>query len=191
MSDTTQPLVGHELVHPTRYDVAAGAIAGQVAGLAMAVVMVAVFALFLGKPWYFPVQVIGAFALGDVGVQGGFHLPSFLAGLVLHQLGPSLFWGVVFGLVVHALRTHTAGGLLVIGLAIGIISQVIDVSLLIPWLYTRLQGHDIWSANVPNSWSTAAHVVYGLTLATLGWIRPAVEPRTRVIDRTARRSGAP
>src|SRR3954465_1620580 len=78
----------------------AGIITGQAAGLVMAVVVMAVFTVFLGKGPLYPVQVIGSFVFGDAALIG-FHLPAFLAGLILHQLGPALFWGVVLALVLH------------------------------------------------------------------------------------------
>jgi hypothetical protein len=84
-----------------RSHIAAGAIAGQIAGLIMAVVVMAVFTIFLGKGPLYPVQVIGSFIFGDAAIQG-FNLPALLAGLVLHQAGPSLFWGVVFGGVLQS-----------------------------------------------------------------------------------------
>src|SRR4051812_21429057 len=76
----------------------AGIITGQIAGLIMAVVVMAVFALFLGKGPLFPVQVIGSTLLGESALQG-FNLLAILAGLLLHQLGPSLLWGSIFGIL--------------------------------------------------------------------------------------------
>jgi hypothetical protein len=177
--DTTEPIG-----HPTRNDLVAGLLAGQVAGLIMAAVMVAVFVLFLGRPWYFPVQVIGSFATGEVGVAGPFHAPSFEAGLAIHQLGPSLFWGLAFAILVHSLRKVDAGSLIFAGLVVGVVSQLLDVSVLIPWLFVRLHGEDLWSANVPLGWSWAAHLVFGLSLASFGWIRPALGPDIRRLPRS-------
>lgn len=160
--------------HHVRDDLIGGALAGQIAGLVMAVVMMAVFAIFLGTSPLFPVQVIGSFATGDVAVQGQFHLASLLAGLALHQLGPSLLWGLAFAGVVHALDVRRIGPLLFAGLGVGVASQVIDVNLLIPPLFRALHGHDIWSENVPAFWSWASHVVFGLSLASFAWVRPRV-----------------
>src|SRR5262245_53550889 len=85
-------------------DLAAGAVTGQVSGLIMAVVVMAVFTVFLGTSPLYPVQVIGSFALGDSALAG-FNLKALLAGLVLHQLGPSLFWGLAFGVMYRAFGT--------------------------------------------------------------------------------------
>ena len=143
---------------------AAGAIAGQIAGLIMAVVMMAVFTLFLGKGPLYPVQVIGSFVFGDAAIHG-FNLPALLAGLVLHQAGPSLLWGVVFGGVLYALDIRRGVAVVLIGAITGLVSQVVDVNLVLPAAMKALHGHDIWAEQVPAFWSWAAHLVFGLGLA--------------------------
>ena len=153
---------------PGRY-LAAGAIAGQIAGLVMAVVMMAVFTIFLGKSPLYPVQVIGSFVFGDAALQG-FHLPALLAGLVLHQAGPSLFWGVVFGGILYAFDLRRGGTVVLIGALTGLASQAIDVNLVIPAAMKALHGHDIWAEQVPAFWSWAAHLVFGLGLAVFPWV---------------------
>src|SRR5512140_2837620 len=77
------------------HDLATGVLAGQIAGLVMAVVVMLVFTLFLGKGPLYPVQVIGSFIYGDAALHG-LNVPALIAGLLLHQLGPALFWGAVF-----------------------------------------------------------------------------------------------
>jgi hypothetical protein len=146
--------------------VAAGALAGQIAGLIMAVVMMAVFTIFLGKNPLYPVQVIGSFIFGDAAIQG-FHLSALIAGLLLHQLGPALFWGVLFGGAAHALRVSRGGKLLALGAATGLLSQIVDV---LPVAMNALHGHDIWAEQVPSFWSWAAHLVFGLALAVYPWV---------------------
>jgi hypothetical protein len=150
------------------------AVTGQLAGLVMAVVVMAVFTIFLGKGPLFPVQVIGSFAFGDAAVQGGVHVPALLAGLVLHQLGPALGWSLVFGLLVRALDARRGAPLLALGLAVGLASQLVDVNLILGRAMTALHGHDLWAEHVPAFWSWAAHVVFGLALAAL---HPAVSRR--------------
>ena len=163
----------HEGIHaeassPGR-QLAAGAIAGQISGLIMAVVMMAVFTIFLGKGPLYPVQVIGSFVFGDAALQG-FNLPALLAGLVLHQAGPSLVWGLVFGGVLYALDIRRGVALVLIGAITGLASQVIDVNLVVPAAMKALHGHDIWAEQVPAFWSWAAHLVFGLGLAVFPWV---------------------
>jgi hypothetical protein len=143
-------------------DLVAGAIAGQIAGLVMAVVVMAVFTIFLGRGPLYPVQVIGSLVFGDAALQG-IHVGALAAGLLLHQLGPSLAWGLVFGLVMHRYAPRGAG-LVAAALAVGVASQVIDVLVLVPVVMRALHGHDIWAEQVPAFWSWAAHVVFGLGL---------------------------
>jgi hypothetical protein len=160
--------VGASTSSPGRHLVA-GAVTGQIAGLIMAVVVMAVFTIFLGKGPLYPVQVIGSFVFGDAAIQG-FNLPALLAGLVLHQAGPSLFWGVVFGGVLYALDIRRGGTLVLVGAVIGLASQVVDVNLVVPVAMKALHGHDIWAEQVPAFWSWAAHLVFGLGLATFPWV---------------------
>src|SRR6478752_5363959 len=86
-------------VHTGDKTIVAGILTGQAAGLIMAVVVMLVFAVFLGKSPLFPVQVIGSTVFGAPALQG-FHLGALIAGLLLHQLGPSVLWGFIFGLLV-------------------------------------------------------------------------------------------
>jgi hypothetical protein len=152
-----------------RRHLVAGAIAGQIAGLIMAVVMMAVYTIFLGKGPLYPVQVIGSFIFGDAAIQG-FHLPALLAGLVLHQAGPSLFWGVVFGAVLYALDVRSGVAVVLVGAITGLASQIIDVNLVVPAAMKALHGHDIWAEQVPAFWSWAAHLVFGLGLSVFPWV---------------------
>lgn len=150
------------------HDLAAGALAGQVAGLVMAVVVMAVFTIFLGKGPLFPVQVIGSLVFGDAAIHG-FHLPALIAGLLLHQLGPALLWGVLLGLAARTFDVRRGAGLLALGAGVGLLSQLVDVSLVVPAAMNALHGHDIWAEQVPSFWSWAAHLVFGLALVVFPW----------------------
>lgn len=157
-----------------RRSVFAGILAGQAAGLIMAVVVMAVFTLFLGKGPLFPVQVIGSFVFGDGALQG-FHAPAFLGGLILHQLGPSLGWGIAMGFGAWTFGASRGAALAALAVAIGILSQVIDVNIVGTRAFIALHGHDIWAEQVPVFWSWAAHLVFGLGLLLF----PAIERKLR------------
>lgn len=159
-----------------KLDLLAGAVAGQIAGLVMAVAMMAVFTIFLGKGPLYPVQVIGSFVYGDAALEG-FHAPALVAGLLLHQLGPALLWGVAFGLVVHFLGVRRGAALAALALGTGVVSQLIDVGLVLPVAFRALHGHDIWAEQVPAIWSWAAHVVFGLSLLAYPAVRARIERR--------------
>lgn len=157
-------------------DLTSAVITGQISGLIMAVVVMAVFTIFLGKGPLYPVQVIGSFALGDSALEG-FNVPAIVAGLVLHQLGPSLFWGIVFGIAVYMLDLRRGTGLLVLAAVTGLLSQAIDVNLVLPVAMKALHGHDIWAEQVPAFWSWAAHLVFGLGLALFPWVNRRMSAR--------------
>jgi hypothetical protein len=147
----------------TNKTILSGLIAGQVAGLIMAVVVMLVFTVFLGKSPLYPVQVIGSTLFGEAALQG-FHLPALLAGLIFHQLGPSLFWGFIFGVLATRVSLRTTSSALLLGLALGIVSMV-DVYVLVPFVMNKLQGVDLWAREVPMFWDWAAHIVFGASFA--------------------------
>ena len=124
----------------------------------------------------FPVQVIGSLIYGPQALVG-FHLPAFIAGLALHQLGPALFWGVAFGAAINRFDIRGRENLFAWGLGFGALSQLVDVGLLVPALMQRLQGADLWAQNVPSIWSWAAHLAFGITLMVFPALRRGLFPR--------------
>lgn len=159
-----------------RHDLIAGVLAGQVAGLVMAVVVMAVFTIFLGKGPLYPVQVIGSLVYGDAALDG-VHIGALAAGLLLHQLGPALVWGIAFGFAVNRLDLRGGPALVVLAAVTGLASQVLDVGVLVPAAMNALHGHDIWAEQVPAFWSWAAHLVFGLGLLSFPWIAARLAAR--------------
>ncbi len=133
-------------------------ITGQIAGLIMAVVVMIVFTL-LGKGPLYPVQVIGSAVFGESALQG-LNIAALLAGLVLHQAGPSLLWGSIFGLFAKNTNIDSTIKSLTFGLVVGLISMA-GPYFLIPAIMNALHGVDIWNREVPIFWDWAAHIVYG------------------------------
>lgn len=136
-----------------------GVITGQIAGLIMAVVVMVVFAVFLGKNFLYPVQVIGSTFVGEKALEG-INLFAILVGLVLHQLGPSLLWGTIYGFLATMISVNTPKKALLLGLGLGVFSMV-GPYLLIPFVMNTLQGVDYWNREVPILWDWAAHLVFG------------------------------
>ena len=168
MQTANPPLIMAPDRRSLRNDLLVGAVSGQIAGLVMAMAMVAVFALFLGKPVYYPVQVIGSFVFGDAALVG-FQLPAFLTGLALHQGVASLIWGIVFGLLVHQLQPRGAAWV-ALALGVGIVSEILDVGLLVPAIMNARFGHNIWAENVPRFWDWASHLIFGLSFLVFPWV---------------------
>lgn len=140
-----------------------GVISGQLSGLIMAVVVMLVFTLFLGKGPLYPVQVIGSMLFGEAALEG-FHFGAFITGLLLHQLGPSLVWGILFGLLATRLQPLDFKSSLALGIGVGVVSML-GPYILIPALMKALHGVDIWNREVPMFWDWAAHIVFGASFA--------------------------
>lgn len=138
----------------------AGIITGQIAGLIMAVVVMIVFTI-LGKGPLFPVQVIGSMALGEKALEGT-NLLAVVAGLLIHQFGPSLLWGVLFGLVAGKVSIKSTMEAIVAGLVVTLVSMT-GPYILIPAVMNLFHGVDYWNQNVPMFWDWAAHLVFGLS----------------------------
>lgn len=148
----------------------AGLVTGQIAGLIMAVVVMLVFTL-LGKGPLYPVQVIGSAVFGESALNG-LNIPAVLAGLVLHQAGPSLLWGALFGVLAKTFEIVTTRRALAFGLGVGIVAMV-GPYVLIPFVMKMLHGVDIWNREVPLFWDWAAHLVFGASFA----LYPAVKAK--------------
>lgn len=155
-----------------RSTMSAGIVTGQVAGLIMAVVVMAVFTI-LGKGPLYPVQVIGSALLGESALVG-VNITAILVGLILHQLGPSLLWGFIFGLCAKKFSADTTASALILGLVIGVISMA-GPYLLIPFVMNTLHGVDIWNREVPMFWDWAAHMVFGASFALFPKIQYKLE----------------
>jgi hypothetical protein len=158
-------------------EVIAGVQAGQVAGLVMAAALMTIFAVFLQKSLFYPLQIIAAFVLGE-NVIGRLDARTLLVGLLVHQLGPALLWGVVFGVVVWLTKPRRSVTLMALGLFVGGLSQFIDVNLLLPLLSGVLSDHfpllgslqraNLWK-HVPIATSWLAHLVFGFALSLYPW----------------------
>ncbi|MGZ3722338.1 MAG: hypothetical protein ACXVA9_05380 [Bdellovibrionales bacterium] len=151
-----------------------GVATGQVAGLIMAVVVMIVFTI-LGKSPLFPVQVIGSTLFGEPALHG-FHFGALIAGLLLHQLGPSLLWGVIFGLIAGKFPVQSTSRALGLGLAMGVISMA-GPYILIPAVMNVMQGVDYWNREVPMFWDWAAHIVFGASFVLYPKIHQAISRR--------------
>jgi hypothetical protein len=139
-------------------------IAGQLGGLVMAVVLMAVFGLFLRHTIFYPVQVIAAFFLGT-GALDHLTAGNFIVGVLGHQLGPSLFWSLIFAWVVASSKTRfTLGESMLLGFFVGGLAEIIDVYILMPPLQAAVNGYNVWAINVPKFWDWIAHLVYGVAL---------------------------
>ena len=150
-------------------DLTGAILGGQVAGLAMMGALAIGFYFFspLGLMSR-PLQIIAAVFAGDVALEVPPGIGHLFVGLIAHQLGPTLFWSLVFGVLSSRLRTREQPARsMALGLAVGLAAFALDVLVLVPWVSRHLSGHDLWGENVRLSWSIGAHGVFGLALGTL------------------------
>lgn len=146
----------------------AALVTSQLAGLIMAVVIMIVFTLFLGKGPIYPVQVIGSTVFGESALHG-FHLGAFITGLVLHQ-SVALAWGFVFAICAKIFNLETVKASIGLGLIVALVSML-DTYLFVPAVMNALHGVDIWNREVPIFWNWAAHVVFGLSYGLFPKVR--------------------
>jgi hypothetical protein len=142
--------------------IVAGVLTSQVAALIMAVVIMIVFTVFLGKGPLFPVQVIGSTVYSEVALQG-FQLNAFLAGLILH-LAVAFAWGLVFCLFTAMFDARTALRAGIIGVIVAILSMT-DTYIFVPQVMMNFHEADIWNREVPIFWNWAAHIIFGASFA--------------------------
>ncbi|GAC1369437.1 MAG: hypothetical protein NVS3B3_01260 [Aquirhabdus sp.] len=142
------------------HSVISGLLTSQAAGLVMAVVVMVVFTVFLGKGPLYPVQVIGSTIFGEDALVG-FNFSAFLAGLVLHQ-SVALAWGIVFTILAITLKVQTVKQSLILGVVVAVVSMV-DTYFFVPAVMIHFHGVDIWNREVPIFWNWAAHLVFGLS----------------------------
>jgi hypothetical protein len=175
MNTSTQQTIHYRSASLTKKEVISGVITGQIAGLIMALVVVLVFSIFLGTSPFFPVQVIGSMAMGESAIQGNNFL-AVLVGVLLHQLGPSLLWGTIYGVMAKRFSIITQRNALLVGLGVGVVSMV-GPYLLIPKLMISFHGVDYWNQNVPMLWDWAAHLVFGASFVLYPAVFKKVEEK--------------
>ena len=141
-----------------------GVVASLVGGVAMAVVMIVAFTTIRHTGLLYALRPIGAFLYGD----RMFWAPRpamYVAAAALH-FGVCALWGVVFAFVATLLRAEQSiGGALLVGIVVGLASQIIDISFVTPALMDSLWGEDLWTARVPAAYSWLGHVAFGLSFA--------------------------
>ena len=142
-------------------DLAAGAVAGQVAGLIMLLVVSALFAL-THQGLLFP-QVLGRLVFGPTATEG-LHLPALFLGTALHLLGPCLVWGLAFGALAWLSGARFGGQLSALAIVVGVTAQLVDVYVVLPWLLDISGQPDFWTGLVPGVWSWMYHLLFGLGL---------------------------
>lgn len=158
--------------------VGAGALGGLLAGVAMAIVLMLQSA-GAGMGFWFPIHLMSAFYYGEDMVMGG--LGPTVVGLVAHALS-SVVLGVVFSLFLKS-RTPSSDAV-AFGLIFGVVVWAIRTYVAIPvWNPILSDRMDL----VPGWWFLA-HLAFGGLLGTIPSFRQSIERRER--DRIAPRIAA-
>lgn len=141
-----------------------GFIAAMIGGVAMAIVMVVAFTAFRHTHLLYALKPIGAFLYGD----RMFMAPSgamYVAAAAFH-FGVCAIWGIVFAFAATLIRADkSVGGSLVLGIVIGLASQIVDINFVAPAVMNTLWGEDLWTPTVPPAYSWLGHVAFGLSFA--------------------------
>jgi hypothetical protein len=139
-----------------------GLVASLVGGVAMAIVMVVAYMTMQHTSFLYPLRPIGAFLYGDrmlVAPSAGMY-----AAATGFHFGVCAIWGIVFAFAATLLRADKSfGGSLILGIVIGLASQIVDINFVTPPLMNSLWGQDLWTATVPPAYSWLGHVAFGLS----------------------------
>jgi hypothetical protein len=146
----------------------AGVLAGEVAGITMALAMIGIFHFALDRSPFMPFQVIGATVIGASRATNAAPVVSVL-GLFVHQLVPSVVWGLAYGVAVVYARPKRARTLLFLGLAVGAVAQIVDVYMFLPWAEDLGLFVDHYARYVHPVWSWLYHFAFGVGLSFYPW----------------------
>jgi len=156
-------------------------VASLAGGVAMAVVMVVAFMVGQHSGLLYALRPIGAFLFGDRMLSEP-TASMYVAATAFH-FGICAVWGIVFAFAATLLRADKSfGGALIVGIIIGLASQIIDVDLVAPRLMMSLWGTDLWTATVPPLYSWLGHIAFGLSFVLVPlmfrplWVRWSGRP---------------
>ncbi|MFN7145731.1 MAG: hypothetical protein ACK4YP_18295 [Myxococcota bacterium] len=161
-------------------DAVAAIVTGQLAGLAMLATMM-IFAALEGMALLDPLRAIGSIVFGVSGLRPG--AETVWVGLIVHQFVFSLFWSLVFAALVQqasrrnlfsvtALGFGDPWGAAILGLLVGMTSNLLDVVIVMPAIAQDAAWIDMFLGL--KSWF--CHFVFGVVLATFPWVRQSLFP---------------
>jgi hypothetical protein len=144
-------------------------IASMVGAALMTIVLTVAFMRYEARPVYYPLQIIGTFLFGDLALKAPrWEIYPTAAALLF---GVCAVWGIVYAFAATQLRVDkSVGGSVVLGLIIGLASQIVDVELITPTVMNRLWGNNLWAENVPPIFSWLGHIIFGLSFVVFPFV---------------------
>ncbi len=165
--------------------IGAGAIAGIIAGMVMAMYAMLASTTFLGQGLFTPLYGIAAPIVGMGAMTTSMHMGVYftlgpaLVGLMVHMMFSAVF-GVIFGFIARAVHLH--GGIAVLG---GMVYGVV-VLLLMSFIVLPIVGAGTMPSTVGWPSFTLEHLMYGVVLGLWPVLRSADFMSQRVGNAAAR-----
>lgn len=148
-----------------RRDLVAALVSGQFAGLVMLGAMMLSHLLFLSGDAFMPLSIIGSVVTDQQTLRTD--VWTTLAGFFAHQLGPTLFWSVVFGVLVHVTKLGEGIGVAALGPMVGLASMLVDVQALL----MRAADTPDWVGGILGVRSWIWHLIFGISLCVFPKVR--------------------
>lgn len=147
----------------------ASVIASMSGAALSALVMVVAFMRFEGRPFFYPLQLVGTFLFGDLALSAP-RWEIYPTAAAFH-FGICAVWGIVYAFCATMLCVDKSiWGSLALGLVVGMAAKLVDVDLVAPSVMTRLWGHNLWAESVPPVFSWLGHIVFGVSLGVFPFV---------------------
>lgn len=148
--------------------ITAGAVAGLVAGIIFAMFEMIV-AWMMGNPFFGPLRMIGAIALGEEALQPTYSLLTAAAvGMMVH-MAMSIIFGAIAGAIISAVTTlQTSPAALIVATSVfGFLLWIVNFFIIAPAAFE-------WFTMTDNTVQFIAHTFFygtALGLLLIGWLR--------------------
>jgi hypothetical protein len=151
---------------PLTRDVSTALLAGELGVLLASAAMM----VLAGPDPLRPLQLMGAFVVGDAALQDGVAaIGAAFLGLLFVVALPGFLWSVVFGMSANLLRARCGRPLIGLVLGMAVVALAVDSAIAPVWLRLAV-GHDVWHDTVP--WG--AVVVWHVILAAMFLLFPVL-----------------
>lgn len=151
----------------------AALVTGELAAFVTAAAYISIF-VSMGQDAFFPLRVIGSAVFGDAALQRLNGTAAF-TGFILHFTVATLPWVFAFYYAAKLTRARRLLHFLVIGIAITVVSELLDAYFVVPVLMRALHGHDIYGEHITKPISWMGHIIFGMGFAFAPYVERALE----------------